>query len=230
MSGGLLLTRARLSRDSTVAALLPVLLQSHSDHATPHAGHALIWSLFADTPDRRRDFLWRDMGGRSFMILSERLPNNERRLFEVDPPKPFAPVLKVGDRLGFSLRSNPVRRRLREGRKLSDKHDVVMDALRLLSKDDRAAERQEVIRSAGFAWLAAQGARHGFAVAENEVAVEGYQQHNVPREARPPITFSTIDYDGLLTVTDPDAFLEKLPLGFGAAKAFGCGLMLLRRV
>ena len=34
---------------------------------------------------------------------------------------------------------------------------------------------------------------------------------------------------GEITITDPAAFLSKLPLGFGSAKAFGCGLMLIRR-
>jgi CRISPR system Cascade subunit CasE len=33
----------------------------------------------------------------------------------------------------------------------------------------------------------------------------------------------------VLEVVSPDVFLEALARGFGKAKAFGCGLMLIRR-
>jgi len=35
---------------------------------------------------------------------------------------------------------------------------------------------------------------------------------------------------GVVAVTDAAAFAAKVEMGFGRAKAFGCGLMLLRRV
>ena len=35
---------------------------------------------------------------------------------------------------------------------------------------------------------------------------------------------------GRLEVTDPDAFSQKVAAGFGRGKAFGYGLMLLKRV
>jgi len=34
---------------------------------------------------------------------------------------------------------------------------------------------------------------------------------------------------GALEIADPAAFLARLAQGFGRAKAFGCGLMLIRR-
>ena len=37
------------------------------------------------------------------------------------------------------------------------------------------------------------------------------------------------DLTGEIAVTDPKAFLAKLAQGFGRAKGFGCGLMLIRR-
>ena len=40
---------------------------------------------------------------------------------------------------------------------------------------------------------------------------------------------SNLDFEGQLEVTDPVVFLEKVKAGFGPQKAFGCGLMLLRR-
>ena len=41
--------------------------------------------------------------------------------------------------------------------------------------------------------------------------------------------FSTLDFDGLLEVREPAAILPSIARGFGAAKAYGCGLMLIRR-
>jgi CRISPR system Cascade subunit CasE len=40
---------------------------------------------------------------------------------------------------------------------------------------------------------------------------------------------SVIEFDGALTVRQPEIFLAKLARGFGRGKAFGLGLMLLRR-
>jgi CRISPR system Cascade subunit CasE len=38
-----------------------------------------------------------------------------------------------------------------------------------------------------------------------------------------------LDLRGILTVDDPTRFIERLAQGFGRARAFGCGLMLIRR-
>lgn len=43
------------------------------------------------------------------------------------------------------------------------------------------------------------------------------------------ITFSIMDFSGVLEICDPEKFLRKLLIGFGKEKAFGCGLMLIRR-
>ncbi|MDX2120628.1 MAG: type I-E CRISPR-associated protein Cas6/Cse3/CasE, partial [Gemmatimonadota bacterium] len=44
-----------------------------------------------------------------------------------------------------------------------------------------------------------------------------------------PMQIGVLDLEGTLYVTDPSAFLGALGAGFGRAKAFGCGLMLIRR-
>ena len=43
------------------------------------------------------------------------------------------------------------------------------------------------------------------------------------------MAYSTLDFEGVLTVSDPDTLLPAIARGFGAAKAYGCGLMLIRR-
>ena len=228
MTGELYLSRARLRRDASVKALLP-LLQS-GNKVSHHPAHFLVWSLFADGSDRRRDFLWREMERGTFLILSARQPVDNHALFEIDAPKPFAPTLKAGDRLRFSLRANPVVRRYDPQRGRSVKHDVAMDALRSLPLGERAEHRFDVMRERGFAWLERQADRSGFTVRSGWVRVDGYEQYRVARKgSAPSMSFSTLDFDGLLTVSHADIFLAAMAKGFGAAKAYGCGLMLIRR-
>ena len=45
---------------------------------------------------------------------------------------------------------------------------------------------------------------------------------------RKPITFSEIDYEGVLTVADPAKLTAALFTGVGKARSYGCGLMLVR--
>ena len=232
MKRDLYLTRVSLRRDSAAGALAPILL-GQADHGSQsqQPGHHLMWYLFADSPDRRRDFLWRNMEKGVFLTLSERRPVDPHGFFEIEEPKLFTPILRAGDRLSFSLRANAVVRRKDPAKKRSVKHDVVMDMLRALPSGKRSEHRRDTILKAGLSWLARQSATAGFAFQSNEVTVEGYELHNISRRGRstPPLRFSSIDFDGLFTVTDPEALMEAIQRGFGASKGFGCGLMLIRR-
>ena len=231
MTTELCLSRVRLKNDASVAALLPLLLAKDGERGrSRHPGHHLVWSLFADGPDRRRDFLWREMERRgTFLILSARTPADHHELFEIDEPKPFVPMLAMGDRLRFSLRANPVVRRRDPSRLRSVKHDVVMDALRSRPSGERAEYRQMVIREQGLKWLERQAEKSGFAVRPDRLEIDGYRQHEVSRNGRAAMSFTTLDFDGILDVRDPAEFLSGIARGFGAAKAYGCGLMLIRR-
>ena len=227
---GLFFTRVRLKSDASVRSLLPLLLPRGGGGALgAHRGHHLVWSLFSDSPSRERDFLWREISPGTFYILSARIPVDGHGLFEIAPPKPFGPALRAGDRLSFSLRANPLKRRLDAVRQRTVKHDVVMDALRDVEKGRRAAVRLDAVQNEGAAWLARQGARSGFSVADMPVRADGYQQHRVARTKGAPMSFATLEMEGVLTVTAPDAFIAAVGRGFGGAKGYGCGLMLLKR-
>ena len=231
MTAMLYFSRARLKRDASAQALAPLLLgNTGRGGPTRQPGHHLVWSLFADVANRQRDFLWREMEPGVFLILSARQPEDRHGLFDIAEPKPFAPALAPGDRLGFSLRVNPVVRRYDPRRGRSVKHDVVMDALRVHPGGGRAEHRLTVMRERGFAWLDRQADRAGFIVRPDNVRVDGYEQHRIARKgSASTMSFSTLDFDGLLTVSDPGAFLAAIATGFGAAKAYGCGLLLIRR-
>lgn len=239
MSAPLYFTRATLRRHAPASALRALLLPS-DDGRRAGAGHKLVWTLFADAPDRERDFLWREADEGVFYLLSRRTPEDRLGLFELDPPKPFAPAFRAGDRLAFALRANATVARGGGVGKRGKPCDVVMDAIRSTPAGARAEARARAVESEGARWLHAQGERHGFAAvasldggAEREgraaVRVTSYRTLRV-EHAGPAARIGVLDLEGELEVRDPAAFSSALANGFGRAKAFGCGLMLVRRV
>lgn len=225
----LYLARARLRRDASVGALAPLLLPEDANERAL-ASHRLAWSLMPSDAGAERDFLWREEGPGRFMLLAARLPTSSA-LFEVEA-KAFEPRLAKDDRLHFVLRANPTVARRVPGRR-GQRDDVVMHALHALPgrrQSDRAGARPELIVREGAAWLIRLGQRHGFEPDPTRLAVDGYQLLRIPRAGTAqPIRLGTLDYQGVLKVTDPGAFLFGLSAGFGRARAFGCGLMLIRR-
>jgi CRISPR system Cascade subunit CasE len=230
----LYLSRVRVRRDQELAALAPLLdpggipgaaLDPLEQGRRIDAHHRLIWSLFADHAGRRRDFLWRSAGGGAFLVLSRRPPSERPALFEPPEVKPFAPALVAGDRLAFALRANATR-----DRKGGPRVDVVMDALHSLPRSDRNEARMRFAQDAGEAWLGRQGSLAGFE--PERVSVSDYSvaalPGNVGRRGTQP-RYGILEMTGELVVTDPPLFLERLAGGFGRARAFGCGLMLVRR-
>ena len=77
-------------------------------------------------------------------------------------------------------------------------------------------------------WLAAQGTRGGFVL--ERVRVEDYSIRQLSRPGKSRVTFGLLDLSGILSVKEPGTFLATLGAGLGRARAFGCGLMLVRRV
>ncbi len=228
MSEELLLVHARL-RSDVPAASLARLLVPEDPGAQIGAAHQLVWALFADAPDRRRDFLWRKTSPDEFLILGSRPPTDPHNLFALEW-KPFAPSLRPGQRLGFDLRANPITSVPLGPHERGKRTDVVMHALHTVPSGERAAARAAAIEKAGAAWLARQGARAGFTAEADALRIDGYETVRVPRHPdQRPITYSALELQGVLTLEDPARFLAALQRGFGGAKAFGCGLMLIRR-
>ncbi|MBB2201097.1 type I-E CRISPR-associated protein Cas6/Cse3/CasE [Gluconacetobacter tumulisoli] len=226
MNGGFL-SRVTLRRDAPVQALAQLLVP---DGEGPRHGvaHHLLWTLFGDAPERRRDFLWRQVEAGHFMVLSAREPIDAHSLFDIET-RPFEPALEAGDRLRFLLRANATVDRKAPERARSQRHDVVMDALHRLPRHERVEAREGMVASALDSWTGRQGARAGFALTA-PVAVEGCDVWRIPRSGgRGMMSFGVVELTGELRVTVPETFLGAIMQGFGRARAFGCGLMLIRR-
>lgn len=252
------LSRATLRDDVSVRALAPLLLPDKEDDRIA-AAHRLVWSLLADDPDRRRDFLWREEAPGRFLILSERAPVDARGLFALET-KLFAAQPAAGERFAFALRANPTVALAggsgQGGKRARGKPvDVVMQALHaipgrrgapgamqrpLVAGEGRAFAREALLgwsdevdgadpRRPALDWLARQGERHGFEIDRAATRVVAYRRVSLPRGRAAPVVFGQVDYEGALAVRAAGAFHAGLVAGFGRAKAFGCGLMLLAR-
>lgn len=205
-----------------------------------YSAHQLLWQSFPDH-DGARPFLFRQEmedsveQGKSpkglplFYVLSDRAPVSIAGLLEVQT-KPFSPALRAGERLAFRLRANPTVARRVEGVKHSLRSDVLMAAKKPFPPGQRtSSECVDAMDHAARDWLASRAEGLGFRLpAQAEVGT--YRQHVLQKSGRrDAIQFSTVDYEGLLEVIDPGRLVEALARGIGRAKAFGCGLMLLRR-
>lgn len=204
--------------------------------ASAYAEHQWLWRFFPSEQDQRRDFVFRryDLDGTPrFYVVSQRPPVELSTAWNVRT-QAYAPHLAEGQRLSFELRANPVVSK-KDATGKSRRHDVVMQAKKDLMaahgistwnawpQDDVRPERYAMVQEQCLRWLEARGVSNGFSVAS--ARVEEYQQNIAgAREIR----FSTVNFTGELVITDTALFEHVLFNGLGHAKAFGCGLLLVR--
>lgn len=215
--------------------------------------HQLLWRLFPGQPEAKRDFLFKRDNRDAlpvFYLLSKHEPVAIPGVLNVET-KPYCPQLQAGDRLSFHLVANPVtqvtiertpeekqrqldcRRELGFTEKTTYKrvrHDVVMHKKKQLLAQGMCKEElpptAEIAQLAGEQWLRQRANMLGFSI--ETVRADGYQQHRFDQRK---IRLSTLEFQGILQVTEPDVFVEKaLYKGIGPAKAFGCGLLTVARV
>lgn len=201
--------------------------------------HQWLWRFLPAPPGTARNFVYRrrDADGLPrFYFVSGQVPTSPVPQWLVQS-RPYEPSLRAGDWLAFELRANPVVT-VKNAQGKAARHDVVMQAkTRLLQErqlrhwadwttPDRPPE-QALVQRHCLAWLSARCDRLGIALDDDSVRVDGYTQHRGKGGA---LRFSTVDFSGHLLVTDPMALRHALLHGIGHAKAFGCGLLLLRPI
>ncbi len=192
-----------------------------------YALHQAVWDLFADSPDRRRDFLYRlECVGRLPLVytVSSRVPNDIKGLWHIET-KEYSPRVEPGMKFGFSVRVNPTVKR--EGKR----HDVVMDAkckARMSASNGEVSIQELIVDSCG-KWLEKRAQENGFKTLQ--FRADGYQQirFNKSKDSV-PVRYSSIDITGVLEVVNQKLFVDMLLSGLGPEKGFGCGLMLVRKI
>ncbi|WP_261623806.1 type I-E CRISPR-associated protein Cas6/Cse3/CasE [Nesterenkonia marinintestina] len=140
------------------------------------------------------------------------------RFTEYDP---FLSRLRKGQQWGFRLRANPVKSIPREGR--------------------RGKVVPHVTPDQQLAWLTDRSGRHGFSVgsvtdpSSLTAEVTGRTDQRFGRRSpdsarRTTVTLRQAQFDGSLVIEDADAFRATLVDGIGRGKAYGCGLLTLKRI
>lgn len=205
------LSRAELdlTRRSTMTALV-----------SPQKFHGAVESSFAGERRRR---LWRldRLGEKLYLLLlSEDVPDltNLCEQFGTGAPpetRPYDPLLErvtAGSCWQFRLTANPTHRK---------KNPADPTARGELKPCYLEVEQKE--------WLQAQAAKHGFAVGEDSFVVTQKQTFHFTKKGSRPVTLLAVTYEGILQVTDPEAFKALLCEGVGRGKAYGLGLMTIIR-
>lgn len=243
-------TRATLKIGSAdVKPLLETLLAEDSSGRRHDTAHRLLWTLMPEDLQRRGKpqatagdsaaFLWcraPAKEGRPAWYVLGPAPREDAAFFEVES-KPWSLALRAGDRLAFDLTVHATVDRMlapEQGRDGRRRIDVVLDAILAAEREGGVAARAEIRRERGAQamrnWWASQGARCGF----TPLATEMVDYRTLPlgrsrARGRNPVQLGIARLNGMIEVTDPAGFAHKVAVGFGRAKAFGCGLLLLRR-
>ncbi len=186
--------------------------------------HHLIWKFFPGVARGERPFLYRyelEQGRPVFYTVSETVPESLPG-WRVEH-KPYAPQLKPGDQLYFSTRVNPIVSV--EGKR----HDAIA-YYKTQNPDWQAFTPQELRHKVLVAWLERRAEANGYSLAPSEVRVQDYELHDFRKgKGGNRIRLSIATLEGTLTVTDGEAFTRLLTTGLGHAKAYGCGMFLVRR-
>lgn len=207
---------------------LPYVMQQKMQNSGLYAIHQWLWQLFPN--QEKRCFLFREerIGkGYQYYLLSEIAPLTNHELFLVET-KPYQPKLTVGMKLIFSLRANPVV--FKNGKR----SDVMMNAKYLAKQQGLDNEIKIRQNEAAINWLIKQSESRGFSLSTTDgqqldcTVINYTQEQFIKKSTLKPITYSSVDYQGVLTVTDVDLFLNTIYQGVGKSKGFGCGLFLLK--
>jgi CRISPR system Cascade subunit CasE len=196
--------------------------------ADPYQMHKSLMRSFPDDLDRKRDrMLFRvetDLRTGMITVLLQStleprwawLDDNGAQgyLLPMDEPNPavkeFDLNLAPGQVLAFRLRANPTVKRKFE----SGDHKRVG-----LYGEEKQIE-----------WLKRKGEQGGFRLLSARTSGQDVIQGRIRRNGkRHDLKLLSIQFDGLLQVTDPDRLRESVQQGIGSGKALGFGLLSLAR-
>ena len=173
----------------------------------PYKLHQWIWDSLPDAPNAKRDFLFRsDMshGILRILLLSERAPGDSAdatwKTTEVSPS-----FLGHGA-YRFQLRANPTFRRASDHRRLA-----IFDEMKLRD------------------WFARKFEVAGCEIRDLELTAPQKIRFHKGGGTHPG-TLCAVDTSGVLIIKDEAVFRAAFDTGFGPAKGFGFGLLLLQPI
>ncbi|MEX3610774.1 type I-E CRISPR-associated protein Cas6/Cse3/CasE [Rothia sp. LK2588] len=133
----------------------------------------------------------------------------------------FLEKLMVGQEWGFRLQANPVKRQ-----HIAGGRGKVLPHVTPIQQVHWLVNRSERL---GFTTMPHEGEEPSVSVTRREDLRFDRNDENLGGRRR-QVTLRNVQFDGVLKVTDADALKSALINGIGKGKAYGCGLMTLRRL
>ena len=179
--------------------------------------HRYVTGLF-QTARKDNDILYclREQGGTPDLYIYSAVPVDRKSLrsgMKFEGEKDLTEWLasfKVGETLGFQVRTAPFKKVAEEGQKNSRRRSL-----------HTQEERLE--------WLARKAEQGGFKILYTEEIHDGKLHAFHAKEKGGELTVDVYRYSGMLQVTDEAAFKNSVCSGIGPDKAYGLGMLLLRR-
>jgi CRISPR system Cascade subunit CasE len=178
--------------------------------------HQVVWKAFPGRDGERRDFLSRlDQQKDAFRLLIVS-PNEPTRPDwcpnESWQTKPIPDTYFSRRRYAFQLCANPTKKVTKLGTDGSPTKNGKRVPLRT---------REEFV-----GWITRKGEQGGFAVDEDTLRTFSRGREYFEKQDMRGL-HSAVEFQGVLTVTDPAKFHESFTRGIGSAKAFGFGLLVI---
>ncbi|RJR20373.1 MAG: type I-E CRISPR-associated protein Cas6/Cse3/CasE [Nitrospiraceae bacterium] len=184
----------------------------------PYEIHRTLWQLFPKDAQAKRDFLFHveksERTGALIWMQSERKPEASHNGANILGCREYQLTLQKDQRLRFLLVANPVKTINDENGRTTDKGDLKKCRVPLIRDDEQRD------------WLSRK-------------LEPGADPEELFIDPRHPLYFrksgmagkiKPVVFQGILKVVEPEAFVQIIHRGIGPAKAFGCGLMLVRQV
>jgi CRISPR system Cascade subunit CasE len=189
----------------------------------PYQLHQALWRLFPGFDEKEREFLFRVeqlQKGIGAQVLMQSLiqPQSREQGPALLAQREYVLNTQNGQRLRFRLRANPIKT-IKDSSK-----GTVEKKGKTFTKTVRVPLLHEEQQQT---WL--EHKLQPFAQLETLIMQpEPVLYFRKAKEGRSG-KIQTVMFDGILTVTDAEAFKNQITKGIGPAKAFGCGLLSLAR-
>lgn len=170
-----------------------------------YAWHQVIWKNFMNCDGKPRSFLFRidDAGVRfRLLLLSEIMPSSDE--FGNWQVKTVSPGFLDHQCYRFQIKANPTMRRASDRRRIG------------IYSEDRLRE-----------WIGKKAEQNGFKIEPNSLII-GSPMDEVFVRNRTRGKHVSVDFQGNLSVFNPQTFRTAFNKGIGSAKSFGYGMLMLQ--
>lgn len=206
--------------------------------SSPHIMHGIVSNSFPGGYDRNttglpapgKTPLWRvdsKDNSRYLLLVSDIMPDKEYlaehlgdRTDESVETKEYDKVFEKvneGVTYRFKIDANPT---------ITKTEDGIKKRIPLLPENTSRNEKEFVSQKE---WFISRAKKSGFAV--NDVLINGNMRMIFKKgHENEKVVFQKTTFEGFLTVTDKDKFVETLKGGIGREKAYGCGMLSIAEV